>query len=120
MPRCKGVQPGPPFGSIGNESGSGIWQFSPLKYILLGNAQPFLRVKECASFCNNMSVVTDPSSYSSACSSTVLYKAFPQKRATSSARLRLQIYYQNIIKKAPVLESNTISWKHCAVEAIGS
>nr|GMC85349.1 putative ER lumen protein-retaining receptor C28H8.4 [Ipomoea batatas] len=33
-----------PFGNIGKVSGGGISQFSPLKYILLGNAQPLLRI----------------------------------------------------------------------------
>jgi len=35
-----------PFGNIGNVSGNGMSQFSPLKYILLGNAHPFCNVKE--------------------------------------------------------------------------
>lgn len=79
-------RPKPPLGNIGNTSGSGIRQFSPLKYILLGNPQPFLSVNPSAFFCKNMSVVTDPTSYSLPCSSSVLCNTFPQNRAASSAK----------------------------------
>lgn len=42
------------FGSIGNSSGGGIWQFSPLIYILLGKPHPLLSVNEVGSFCRSI------------------------------------------------------------------
>lgn len=48
------------FGNIGKVSGSGISQFSPLKYILRGNAHPLLNVNDSESFSRRICVVTDP------------------------------------------------------------
>lgn len=50
-----------PLGSTGKLSGRGIWQLSPLKYILRGKAQPFPRVNDSMSFFSSISVVTEPS-----------------------------------------------------------
>lgn len=48
------------FGNIGKVSGSGISQFSPLKYTLRGNAHPLLNVNDSESFSRRICVVTDP------------------------------------------------------------
>lgn len=60
------------FGNIGKVSGSGISQFSPLKYILRGNAHPLLNVNDSESFSRRICVVTEPTWFSPACSSSSL------------------------------------------------